>query len=92
MAGKNQSRQGKPIPAKVSEKELKKEDALMQQDERFLEAVDNQEKGQKKKEVYSVRGIDRDLYREARAQAIKEYKTIGVWLNEAIRAKLQINK
>ena len=36
----------------------------------------------------NVRGINADIYRLARAQAIKEAKTIGQWLNEAIKEKL----
>ena len=92
MKETNKSRQEDPISVKASEKELKKEDAMMQQDERFLEALDRQEKGSGKKEQNNVRGLDRNLYREARAQAIREYKTIGEWLNEAIKAKLESNK
>jgi hypothetical protein len=37
----------------------------------------------------SIRGLDYDLYTEARAQAIRENKNIGQWLNEAIKEKLQ---
>lgn len=37
----------------------------------------------------SIRGLDYGLYIAARAQAIRERKNIGAWLNEAIRAKLQ---
>ena len=35
-----------------------------------------------------IRGIDPELYRKAKAQAALEGKTIGAWLNEAIREKL----
>ncbi len=36
----------------------------------------------------NVRGIDVELFRLARAEAIKEGKKIGEWLNEAIKEKL----
>lgn len=36
----------------------------------------------------TIRGLDPDLYRLARAEAIKQGKTIGQWLNEAIKEKL----
>lgn len=38
--------------------------------------------------VRHIRGLDPELYRLARAEAIKAVKTIGQWLNEAIREKL----
>lgn len=37
----------------------------------------------------SIRGIDEELYRQGRAQAVAEGKTFGQWLNEAIRDKLK---
>ncbi len=37
----------------------------------------------------NVRGVDIELFRLARAEAIKEDKKIGEWLNEAIREKLE---
>ena len=37
----------------------------------------------------SIRGIDTRLFRLARAEAIKEGKKIGEWLNEAIEEKLE---
>ncbi len=37
----------------------------------------------------SIRGLDHDLYTEARAQAIRENKNIGQWLSEAIKEKLE---
>jgi len=37
----------------------------------------------------NIRGLDVDLYRLARAEAIKEGKKIGEWLNEAIGEKLE---
>ncbi len=36
----------------------------------------------------NVRGLDVELFRLARAEAIKEGKKIGEWLNEAIKEKL----
>ena len=36
----------------------------------------------------SVRGLDHDLYTEARSRAIREGKNIGEWFNEAIKEKL----
>ena len=36
----------------------------------------------------SIRGIDPELFAEARAAAIKKKLTIGEWLNEAMAAKL----
>ena len=37
----------------------------------------------------NVRGIDKEFFRLARAEAIKEGKRIGEWLNEAIKEKLE---
>ncbi len=37
----------------------------------------------------NVRGVDVGLFRLARAEAIKEGKKIGEWLNEAIKEKLE---
>jgi len=37
----------------------------------------------------NVRGIDIELFRLARAEAVKEGKKIGEWLNEAIKEKLE---
>ncbi len=37
----------------------------------------------------SVRGVDVELFRLARAEAIKEDKKIGEWLNEAIKERLE---
>jgi len=37
----------------------------------------------------NIRGLDVDLFRLARAEAIKESKRIGEWLNEAIKEKLE---
>ena len=36
----------------------------------------------------NVRGVDTELFRLARAEALKEGKKIGEWLNEAIKEKL----
>ena len=36
----------------------------------------------------NVRGVDTELFRLARAEALKEGKKIGKWLNEAIKEKL----
>lgn len=33
----------------------------------------------------SIRGLDPDLYRRARAEAVSHGKRFGEWLNEAIR-------
>ena len=40
----------------------------------------------------SVRDIDKELYRQARADAIKHGQTIAQWLNEAMKGRLQKNK
>lgn len=40
----------------------------------------------------TIRELDPELYRLARAQALKEGKPIGAWLNEAIRGKLKKTK
>ena len=37
----------------------------------------------------SIRGLDYELYTEARARAIRENKNIGQWVNEAIKEKLE---
>jgi hypothetical protein len=37
----------------------------------------------------NIRGIDIELFRLARAEAIKEGRKIGDWLNEAIKEKLE---
>ena len=37
----------------------------------------------------NIRGIDVELFRLARAEAIKEGEKIGEWLNEAIKEKLE---
>ena len=36
----------------------------------------------------NIRGVDIELFRLARAEAIKERKKIGEWLNGAIKEKL----
>ena len=38
--------------------------------------------------MIAIRGLDLELYREARAAAIIQRKSIGQWLNEAIKEKL----
>lgn len=35
-----------------------------------------------------IRGLDPELYKQARAEAVRAGKTIGEWLNLAIQAKL----
>jgi len=37
----------------------------------------------------NIRGLDVELFRLARAEALKEGKKIGEWLNEAIKEKLE---
>ena len=37
----------------------------------------------------NIRGVDGELFRLARAEAIKESRKIGEWLNEAIKEKLE---
>jgi len=37
----------------------------------------------------NVRGVDIELFRLARAEALREGKRIGEWLNEAIKEKLR---
>ncbi len=41
-----------------------------------------------KQKPVSIRGLDHNLYLEARAQAIREGKNIGEWLNETIGYRL----
>ena len=36
----------------------------------------------------NIRGVDVEMFRLARAEALKEGKKIGEWLNEAIKEKL----
>ena len=36
----------------------------------------------------SIRGLDPELYKLAKIEALKEGKTIGQWLNETIQDKL----
>ena len=47
----------------------------------------------KKKDEYdipvSIRGLDRELYTQARIDAVRNHKTTGTWFNEAIREKLE---
>ena len=45
-----------------------------------------------KKKDRSIRGLDQELYNQARADAVRQGKTIGTWLNEAIAEKLNITK
>jgi len=42
-----------------------------------------------KKQSTAIRNLDADLYRKARAAAITAGKSIGAWMNEAIRAYLK---
>jgi len=37
----------------------------------------------------TIRGLDPNLYRLARIEALKEGRAIGRWLNELIREKLK---
>ncbi len=37
----------------------------------------------------TVRELDPELWKQARAQAILEGKTLGQWMNEAIRERLE---
>lgn len=39
-------------------------------------------------ETTTIRGLDRYLYKQAKAQAALEGKSIAQWLNEAIEEKL----
>ena len=40
-------------------------------------------------ETKTIRGLDPGLWRLARADAVAEGKSIGEWLNEAIKEKLK---
>lgn len=40
----------------------------------------------------SIRGIDPELFADARAAAIKKRQTIGQWVNDAMAAKLRKGK
>lgn len=35
----------------------------------------------------TIRGLDQELYKQARVQALKEGKPIGEWINELIRLR-----
>jgi len=37
----------------------------------------------------TIKGLDEELYREAKAQAAREGKNIGQWMNKAMAAKLK---
>jgi len=39
-------------------------------------------------EIKGIRGLDPELYKQAKARAALEGKTLGQWINEAIREKL----
>ena len=41
-----------------------------------------------KMERVNIRNVDRDLIKKARIDALKRGITLGAWLNEAIRQKL----
>ena len=43
-------------------------------------------------ETTTIRGLDRYFFRQAKAQAALEGKTIAQWLNEAIKEKLNKTK
>ena len=45
-------------------------------------------KEQTKGNWITIRGLDKKLYKEARAEAIKQNLNIGDWLNQAMREKL----
>lgn len=47
------------------------------------------EKKQIKVRIFNIKGIDPELYRQARSQSVLEGKNIGVWLSEAIALKLK---
>lgn len=38
----------------------------------------------------TIREIESELYNQARAEALRQGKTIGQWINEAIAEKLNI--
>jgi len=40
----------------------------------------------------SIRGIDPDLFAEARAAALKKKQNIGQWINDAMAARLKKEK
>ena len=40
----------------------------------------------------NIRGLDPDLFANARAAAIKKHQTIGQWINDAMDAKLRKEK
>jgi hypothetical protein len=56
--------------------------------ERLKQAMGENVKQEMTCGILTVRGINVALYTEARAQAIREGKNIGAWINEAIREKL----
>jgi predicted HicB family RNase H-like nuclease len=41
------------------------------------------------KDKISIRGLDEELYREAKAQAARQGKPLYQWINEAIKEKLE---
>ena len=46
----------------------------------------------KKHNVTQIRDLDKKLYKQARVQALKEGRPVYVWLNEAIKEKLERSK
>lgn len=43
-------------------------------------------------ETTTIRGLDRELYKLARVEAVKQGETIARWINEAIKEKLGKSK
>ena len=43
-------------------------------------------------DIKGIRGLDPELYRQAKAQAALDGVTLGTWLNSAIQDKLQKSK
>lgn len=43
-------------------------------------------------ETTTIRGLDRQLYKQAKAQAALDGKSIAQWLNQAIKEKLAKTK
>lgn len=39
----------------------------------------------------TIRDLESELYQQARAEALRQGKTIGQWINEAIAEKLHIH-
>ncbi|TSC92502.1 MAG: hypothetical protein CEN89_639 [Candidatus Berkelbacteria bacterium Licking1014_7] len=49
----------------------------------------SRKQGGKMTEKTTIRNLDRELFKQARIQALKDGKTLGAWVNEAIASYLK---